>query len=77
MQKQLEAVLREIVARHGKVPVYVEGLTDDGVNAFVLKATALSDVEADQIAQARRSLAEVKAMRGVGRRPNWRSNPRR
>ena len=44
--------------------VDVEGLTDDGVNVFKLKATALSDVGAGEIAEARRSLAEAKRLKG-------------
>src|SRR5262249_5288272 len=50
--------------RHKGLPVYVEGLTDDGVNVYRLKATALSDVGAEQIPEARRSLAEAKKLRG-------------
>ena len=46
------------------LPVYVEGLTDDGVNVFKLKATALSDVGAEQIAEARRSLADARELKG-------------
>ena len=64
VQKQLDAVLRELAARHKSLVVYVEGLTDDGVEVFRLKATALSDVGAEQIPQARKSLADVIAMKG-------------
>jgi hypothetical protein len=46
------------------LPVYVEGLTDGGVNVFKLKATALSDVGAEQIPEARRSLAKAKKLKG-------------
>jgi len=42
VQKQPGAVLVEIIARHGNVPVYVEGLTDGGAEVFRLKAVALS-----------------------------------
>jgi hypothetical protein len=64
VQKQLDAILRRLGARHRGLPVYVEGLTDDGVTVFKLKATALSDVGAEQIPEARRSLAEVRGMNG-------------
>jgi len=64
VQTQLDAVLRELAARKLGLPVYVEGLTDDGVNVFRLKATALSDVGAEQIPEARRSLAEAKKLKG-------------
>src|SRR5262249_55166126 len=64
VQKQLDAILRRLAARHRGLPVYVEGLTDDGVNVFTLKATALSDVGAEQIPEARRSLAEAKKLEG-------------
>src|SRR5262249_17487603 len=64
VQEQLDAVLRELAARHPDLPVYVEGLTDDGVNAFELKATTLAEVGNEQVAQARRSLAEAKKMKG-------------
>src|SRR5262249_11979615 len=57
VQKQLDAILRQLAARRRGLPVYVEGLTDEGVNVFKLKATALSDVGAEQIPEARRSLA--------------------
>jgi hypothetical protein len=49
VQKQLDAILRRLAARHRGLPVYLEGLTDEGVNVFKLKATALSDVGAEQI----------------------------
>lgn len=64
VQKQLDAVVRELAKRNVGLPVYAEGLTDDGVNVFKLKATALSEVGKEQIPEARRSLAEVKAMKG-------------
>ena len=64
VQKQLGAVLRQLAARRRGLPVYVEGLTGDGVEVFELKATALSDVGAEQIPEARRSLAEVKKLKG-------------
>src|SRR5262249_7577613 len=47
-----------------RVAAIREGLTDDGVNVFELKATALSDVGAGEIPEARRSLAEVKKLKG-------------
>jgi hypothetical protein len=40
VQKQLDAVIRQLAARRHELPVYVEGLTDDGVNVYRLKATA-------------------------------------
>jgi hypothetical protein len=64
VQKQLDAILRRLAASHRGLPVYVEGLTDDGVNVFKLKATALSDVGAEQIPEARRSLAEARKLKG-------------
>src|SRR5262249_34245743 len=66
VQRQLDAVLRELTARHPDLPVYVEGLTDGGGEVYRLKATALSDVGAGEIAEARRSLEEVRAMKGPG-----------
>jgi hypothetical protein len=64
VQKQLEAVLRELARRKPGLPVYVEGLTDGGVKVFTLKATALSDVGKTQIAEARKSLDEVRGTKG-------------
>src|SRR5262249_14158975 len=65
VQTQLDAILRRLAARHKGLPVYVEGLTDDGVNVYRLKATALSDLGAEQIPEARRSLAEAKKLKGA------------
>jgi len=61
---EIEAVLRDLCRRYGRLPVYFEGLTDYGVNVFKLKATALSDVGAGQIPEARRSLAEARKLKG-------------
>src|SRR5262249_23707166 len=52
VQTQLEAIIRKLAARHRGLVVYVEGLTDDGIDVYRLKATALSDVGASEIAEA-------------------------
>jgi hypothetical protein len=65
VQTQLDAVIRELAARRRGLPVYVEGLTDDGITVFKFKATALSDVGASDIAEARRSLAEAMKLKGA------------
>src|SRR5262249_6519060 len=69
VQTQLDAILRRLAAGRQSLPGYVEGLTDDGGNVFTLEATALSDVGAEPIPEARRSLAEAKKLGAGGRGP--------
>lgn len=50
---ELEAALHDLAKRYPRLPIYVEELTADGVNAYKAKAVALLDVSGDAITQAR------------------------
>jgi hypothetical protein len=63
VQREHEALLRRLAEKHGRLTVFVEGLTDAEVEAFVLKAQVLAKVEAEQITQARKMFTEVRAMK--------------
>jgi hypothetical protein len=63
VQQEHEAILRRLAAKHGKLTVFVEGLTDAEVGPFVLKAQALGKVEGEEITEAKKMLDEVRAMR--------------
>jgi hypothetical protein len=58
VQREQEAILRRLVAKH----VLVEGLTGAEEKTFRLKA-ALAKADAEEIAEAKRMLDEVKAMK--------------
>jgi transketolase C-terminal domain/subunit len=55
--------LRQLAEKHGTLTVFVEGLTAAEVEPFVLKAGVLAKADAQEIAQARMMLDDVKAMK--------------
>jgi hypothetical protein len=63
VQTEHEAILRHLAAKHGRLTVFVEELTDAEVEPFVLKAQVLAKADAEEITEAKRMLDEVKAMK--------------
>jgi hypothetical protein len=63
VQIEHEAILRRLAEKQGKLTVFIGGLTDAEVKAFVLKAQVLAKADAEEIAEAKRMLDEVKAMK--------------
>jgi hypothetical protein len=63
VQTEQEAILRQVAKKHGKLTVFVEGPTDAEVERFQLKAVELTKVDTREIAEARKMLDDVKAMK--------------
>jgi hypothetical protein len=63
VQREHEAILRRLAAKHGTLTVYVEGLTQHEVGHFAEKARQLARIDSEDIPETRRMLDKVNALK--------------